>query len=312
MAERIYIDRPLPPGFDKLFGPEWDVVGPDPKELASCRAAIAGASRWPAERFAEATQLEVISRSGIGYDTVDLEGATRQGIVVCNTPDAPTISTAEHTISLLMAASKFTANNVARLRAGRSDYYAANEAIELAGTTIGVIGYGRIGSRVAKICAAMGMRVLVCDPYVTVTEHEQVSFAEVVAQSRVLTLHTPLTDETRNLLDADAFAAMNDGVIVVNAARGGIIDTVALGDALDSGKVYAAGLDVTEPEPLDPDHPLLHRDNVVVTPHIASATDQGRVRMYSGAIENARLVLDGQRPVNVVNPEVYERESDAV
>ena len=99
---------------------------------------------------------------------------------------------------------------------------------------------------------------------------------------------------------------MQDGVVIVNAARGGVIDTQALIDALDSGKVYAAGLDVTAPEPLDPAHTLLHRDNVVVTPHIASATDKGRVRMYSGAIENARQVLAGERPVDVVNPHVYE------
>jgi phosphoglycerate dehydrogenase-like enzyme len=149
--------------------------------------------------------------------------------------------------------------------------------------------------------------VLVCDPYVEVSGHEQVGFDRILAESRVITLHTPLTDETRNLLNADTFASMLDGVIIINAARGGIIDTDALIAALDSGKVYAAGLDVTDPEPLDPDHTLLHRDNVVVTPHIASATDKGRVRMYSGAIENARMVLAGQRPVNVVNPEVYER-----
>ena len=115
-------------------------------------------------------------------------------------------------------------------------------------------------------------------------------------------MHTPLTDETRDLLDADAFARMQDGVLIVNAARGGVIDTQALIDALDSGKVYAAGLDVTAPEPLDPDHTLLRRDNVVVTPHIASATDKGRIRMYSGAIENARQVLAGERPLTVSIP----------
>ena len=306
MPERIFIDRPLPPGFDELFGPGWEVVGPDESELPTCRAAIAGASLWPAERIAKGEMLEVISRSGIGFDTVDLDAAAAAGVVVCNTPDAPSISTAEHTLSLLMAATKFTANNVARLRAGRQDFYAAHEGIELSGATVGVVGHGRIGSRVARMCAAMDMRVLVCDPYVEVAEYEQVDFETMLCESRVITMHTPLTDETRNLLDADAFARMQDGVVIVNAARGGVIDTQALIDALDSGKVYAAGLDVTAPEPLDPAHTLLHRDNVVVTPHIASATDKGRVRMYSGAIENARQVLAGERPVDVVNPHVYE------
>ena len=306
MTDRIFIDRVLPDQLAALIGPEWEVAGPDEAELATCRAAIAGASRWPAERIAAGVQLEVISRSGIGFDTVDLAAATAQGVVVCNTPDAPSVSTAEHTISLLMAATKFTANNVARLRAGRSDFYAASEAIELEGRTIGVVGHGRIGSRVARSCAAMGMRVIVCDPYVDVDVHEQVDFTTILAESDVITLHTPLTEETHHLLDESAFRAMRPGVVIVNAARGGVIDTDALVAALDDGTVYAAGLDVTAPEPLDPDHTLLHRDNVVVTPHIASATDRGRVRMYTGALANARAVLDGVRPVDVVNPAVYD------
>ena len=306
MPDRIYIDRELPPYLAALFDDTWEVAGPDAAELATCRAAIAGSSRWTAERMDVAPELAVISRSGIGFDTVDIVAAAERGIVVCNTPDAPSISTAEHTMSLLMAATKFTANNAARLRAGRQDFYAANEAIELSGATIGVVGHGRIGSRVARMCAAMDMRVLVCDPYVEVTEHEQVDLDTILAESRVITLHTPLTDETRNLIDAATIARMQDSVVIINAARGGVIDTRALIDALDAGKIYAAGLDVTSPEPLDADHTLLHRDNVVVTPHIASATDKGRIRMYAGAIANARTVLNGDRPVDVVNPDVYE------
>jgi len=306
VPDRIYIDREVPPYLAELFGPEWEVAGPDPAELPTCRAAIAGSSPWRAERMDEAPLLQVISRSGIGFDTVDLDAAAERGIVVCNTPDAPSISTAEHTLSLLMAATKFTANNAARLREGRQDFYAANEGIELSGKTIGVVGHGRIGSRVARMCAAMDMRVIVCDPYIEVVDHEQVDFDAILAESDVITLHTPLTAETRDLVDAVTIERMRDGVVIVNAARGGVIDTQALIDGLDSGKVYAAGLDVTAPEPLDPDHTLLHRDNVVVTPHIASATDKGRVRMYAGAIANARTVLDGERPVDVVNPHVYD------
>lgn len=306
VSDHIYIDRELPPYLAELFDESWDVVGPDMAGLPTCRAAIAGSSRWDAERMDQAPELKVISRSGIGFDTVDLDAAAARGIVVCNTPDAPTISTAEHTMSLLLAATKFTANNVARLRQGRQDFYAAHEGIELSGATVGVVGHGRIGSRVARMCAAMDMRVLVCDPYVEVTDHEQVDFEAILAESRIITLHTPLSDETRNLVNADTIARMQDGVVIINAARGGSIDTQALIDALDAGKIYAAGLDVTAPEPLDPDHTLLHRDNVVVTPHIASATDKGRIRMYSGAIANARSVLDGHRPIDVVNPHVYD------
>ncbi len=308
MGDRIFMDRRLPTEFSGLFGDDWEPCGPDPADLPTCRAAIAGAAPWPAERIAAGSMLEVISRSGIGYDGVDLDAATAHGVVVCNTPDAPSISTAEHTMSLLLAATKFTASNVARLRAGRDDFYAANEAIELAGNVIGVIGHGRIGSRVARAAAAMDMDVLVCDPYVDVEVHEQVALIELLERSRVVSLHCPLTEETRHMIDADAFAAMREGVVLINAARGGIVDTDAFIAALDSGKVYSAGLDVTEPEPLDPGHTLLHRDNVVVTPHIASATDKGRLRMYRGAIENARQVLAGERPADVVNPEVYEKD----
>jgi D-3-phosphoglycerate dehydrogenase len=305
--DRVYSDRVLPDWLSTLFDDSWDVCGPVDADLAGCIAAMAGSSLWPGDRMDTAPHLKVISRSGIGFDTVDLDAATARGIVVCNTPDAPTISTAEHTMSLLMAAAKSTANNVARLREGNRDYYAENEAIELSGRTLGVVGFGRIGTRVARAAAALDMEVIVCDPYVDIAGFESVSHADIIERSDVITLHCPLTDETRNLLDHDAFAAMRDEVIIVNAARGACIDTEALVAALDSGKVYAAGLDVTAPEPLDPSHTLLHRDNVVITPHIASATDKGRIRMYAGAIANARQVLDGERPFNVVNPEVYEK-----
>lgn len=307
MSDRIYVDRLLPDWLSVLFDDSWQVCGPDESDLSSCQAAIAGSSLWTAERMDQAPRLEIVSRSGIGFDTVDLDAAAERGIVVCNTPDAPSISTAEHTMSLLMAATKFTGSNQRRLRDGRQDFYAANEAIELFGRTLGVVGYGRIGSRVAKAAEAMGMNVIVCDPYVSVDPFQAVTHAELWEQSDVVTIHTPLTDETRNLIDADVLRSMRDGVVIINAARGGCIDTDALVAALDSGKVYAAGLDVTAPEPLDPSHTLLHRDNVVVTPHIASATDKGRIRMYKGAIANARQVLNGERPVNVVNPQVYER-----
>ena len=211
---------------------------------------------------------------------------------------APSISTAEHTMSLLMAASKFTANNVARLRAGRQDY-AAHEGIELSGATIGVVGHGRIGSRVARMCAAMDMRASLrplCGSRRTRTADLDV----ILTESRIITIH-PLTGETRNLLGA-AFARMQDGVIIVNAARGGVIDTQALVDALDSGR-YAAGLDVTAPEPLDPEH-TPSTATMSWSPRIASATDKGRVRMYSARREHPPG-LAGER-IDCVNPHVYE------
>lgn len=306
MPDRIYVDRVLPEWLATLFDDSWQICGPDEEELPSAVAAIAGSSRWPGERMDGAPLLKVISRSGIGFDTVDLAAAAERGIVVCNTPDAPSVSTAEHTIGLLLAATKFLASNHQRLREGRHDYYAASEALELAGKTLGVVGYGRIGGRVARIAEALGLHVIVNDPYVRVESFDSVELGDLWRRSDIVTLHCPLTEETRDLIDAEALAAMRTGVVIVNAARGGCVDTAALVAALDSGKVYSAGLDVTAPEPLDPSHTLLHRPNVVVTPHIAPATDNGRQRMYRGAIENAREVLEGRRPINVVNPEVYD------
>ena len=303
----MYIDRPIPDGFDDIFDGRAQVVGPEPVALGTARAAWAGASLWDAERIAAAPSVEVISRTGIGYDTVDLDAATAQGVVVCNAPESPTISTAEHTMALLLHAAKHLTSNQRRLAHHDGDYYAANEGIELAGKTLGVIGYGRIGTRVVRAARGLEMETIACDPYLdpAAVDIELTDLFDVLRRCEVVSIHCPLTDETRNMFDSRAFAAMRDGAVFVNAARGGIVDQDALVDALDTGKLSAAGLDVTVPEPLPTDNPLQGRENVMITPHIASATDLGRRRMYSHAVDNAMTVLAGDRPVNCVNPEVY-------
>jgi phosphoglycerate dehydrogenase-like enzyme len=151
------------------------------------------------------------------------------------------------------------------------------------------------------------MEVVASDPFLTEADVELVPFVELLRRADVVSVHAPLTSETYHLFGAEAFAAMRPGVVFVNAARGGLVDQDALLAALDTGHVGAAGLDVTDPEPLPPEHPLLHRDDVVVTPHIASATDAGRLRLYAHAIDNALAVLAGGRPPDVVNPEVWQR-----
>ena len=153
------------------------------------------------------------------------------------------------------------------------------------------------------------MEVIACDPYVPVVdgaEVELVVLAELLRRADVISVHAPLTDDTRHLFDSAAFAATRRGVVFVNAARGGLVDQDALLAALDRGQVGAAALDVTDPEPLPADHPLLHRDDVLVTPHVASSTDAGKLRLYEHAIDNALAVLDGRPPPHVVNPEVLE------
>lgn len=308
----MHIDRPVE-DVERWTGGRVEVVGPDDGRLAEARAAIVGGIRWDAARFDLAPDLVVLARTGIGVDAVDLAEATRRGVLVVNTPDGPTVSTAEHTMALLFTVAKTIGPHQDRLRRATGGYAIASTATELDGLTIGLLAYGRIARRVARIAAGIGMEVIVCDPYLEPgslpasdpARPEVVGFDDLLARSDVVSLHAPLTAETGRIMDEAAFARCRPGVIFLNAARGGLVDHDALVAALDSGQVRAAGLDVTDPEPLDPGHPLLHRDNVVVTPHIASSTEVGRDRMLSMAIERALQALDGQRPDNLVNPDAW-------
>ena len=309
----MYVDRPVPADFVTMFEGRAHVVGPEPEALASADGALAGSSLWSGDRMDTGPRLRVISRTGIGYDAVDLDEATLRGIVVCNAPEAPTISTAEHTMALLLHAAKSLTKNQQRLRDQADNYYAANEAIELAGKTLGVVGHGRIGSRVTAAARALGMRTIAHDPYLSEwpADVESIELEQLLSQADVVSAHCPLTPETALMFDAAAFASMRKGVVFVNAARGGLVDQHALVAALDSGHVASAGLDVTTPEPLPADHPLQGRDNVLITPHIASATDVGRRKMYSDAIDNALALLSGDPVTTCVNGGVFDTESFA-
>ena len=307
----LYLDRELPADMMAVLGPRANLTGPGEDALTRADGVIAGASRWDGPRMDAGPRLRVISRSGIGYDSVDVAAATARGIAVCIAPTAPTVSTAEHAVALLMAAAKDVGGNQARLRDASGDYFAQSGSVELAGGTLGLVGYGRIARRVGRVAEALDMRVIAYDPFLDASVAdgaELVSFDELLAQADAISVHAPLTDSTRRLFDADAFARMRQGVIFVNSARGALVDQEALLDAVDAGQVGAAALDVTEPEPLPPDHPLLHHPRIVVTPHIASATSAGRLRLYEHAIENALGVLAGavgSETAVVVNPEVF-------
>jgi phosphoglycerate dehydrogenase-like enzyme len=230
---------------------------------------------------------------------------------VCIAPDAPTVSTAEHAVALLLAAAKHLSENQARLRSGPSDHFGLCRSVELDGATLGLVGYGRIARRVGRAGTALGMTVVAHDPYLEPAvdlDVELVSFDELLARSDAISVHAPLTDGpygTRGLFGPDAFAKVRPGVLFVNTARGPLVDQDALVAALDAGQVGSAALDVTDPEPLPVDHPLLNRDDVIVTPHIASATGAGRLRLYEHAVANALGVLAGLPPATcyVVNPE---------
>ncbi|MFV2038963.1 MAG: NAD(P)-dependent oxidoreductase [Acidimicrobiales bacterium] len=302
----LYIDRSLPDGCEDLFAGRARIVGPEPEALAAADGVVAGAARWDGARMDAASErLRVISRSGSAYDGADLAAATERGLVVCNAPEAPTVSTAEHAVTLMLAAAKRIAVSQGLLRGGAGDYFAANAGMELEGRTLGLVAYGRISRRVGKVAQALGMDVVACDPYLTDAAVELVDFETLLARADVISVHAPLTADTHHMFAESAFALVKPGLIFVNTARGGLVDQDALLAALDDGRVLAAGLDVTDPEPLPPHHALLTRDDVIVTPHIASATATGKRRLYDHAIGNALMVIAGERPTTVVNPEVY-------
>lgn len=270
-------------------------VGPQ-EGLEHAVGVIAGAKRaWNAAEFENAPQLKVLSRLGIGYDNVNVADATAAGVTVCNAPVAPSVSTAEHTIALMLAVTKELVPQMDRATAGLPGS-GVGSSLELDGQTLGLVGFGRIAQRVAVAGLSMGMNVLAHDPYLETSPIDQVplvSLEHLVSSSAVLSLHAPATPETHHLVNADVLSAMPAGSYLVNCARGALVDQDALIEALDRGHLAGAALDVTDPEPLPEGHPLLGRKDVIVTPHIASSTGAGRRRLYEHAIENVVAVLNG-------------------
>lgn len=279
------------------------IVGTGDDALVGAAATCIGIGHhWDAERFARFPDLRVLSRMGIGYDNVDVAAATAAGVVVCNGPASPTVSTAEHALALMLAVTKELAPLAARARTGVTGNPSPT-SLELDGSTLGLVGVGRIGCRVASAASALGMRVIAHDPGLSESPVPCVSLValdEVIETSHVISLHAPAIPSTHHMVDATSLARMRRGVYLVNCARGPLIDHDALVDALQSGQVAGAGLDVTEPEPLPAGHPLLERDDVIVTPHIASSTVAGRARLFAHAFDNALAVLEG-RPATQVN-----------
>jgi D-3-phosphoglycerate dehydrogenase / 2-oxoglutarate reductase len=260
--------------------------------------------------------LRIIARTGIGVDNVDLDAATARGIVVCNTPDGPTESTAEHTVAMLLALAKRLKQGGTQMAAGRFGPRSELLGTEVRDKVLGLIGLGRIGRRVAQICGTgLGMQVMAYDPFVTPEQATGwgVALAElhqVLAEADFLSLHAPSLPETYQLMDRARIALMKDGAYLLNLARGSLVDTDALLEALDSGKLAGAGLDVFDPEPLPANSPLRHHPNLVVTPHSASVTVEGRTRMERMAVERIMAFFSGKRPADVVNSAVLEAAKD--
>jgi phosphoglycerate dehydrogenase-like enzyme len=314
----VWFERPVLPELATEVAALCTMLGPGTVTdrfagIETAVAALAGAARYDAAVMDRAPGLLVIARTGIGYDGVDVEAATGRGIAVCNTPDGPTVSTAEHAVALMLMVAKFVKPAEAALVTGMSGtYYARHSGIELDGKVLGLVGCGRIARRVARIAEGLGMRVITFDPYLAPDALPPSvagvgTLEELLASADVVSVHVPLTESGRGMFGADQFRAMRPGAVFVNTARGGLVDHAALLDALDSGHLSGAGLDVTDPEPLPPDHPLLGRDDVVVTPHVASATADGKLRILREAFRQAVDVIDGRRPEHLLNPEAWDR-----
>ena len=252
--------------------------------------------------------LKAVCRTGIGVDTVDLDAAAERGILVINTPDAPTESTAEHAVALLMAVAKRVMVGDMYLRGDSAITRADMLGTELLDRTLGVVGYGRIGRRVAEICAlGLRMNVIVYDPFVDVNQPtpERIQLTNdlegLFRQANFVTLHVPLMPQTRHLMNEQSLALMQPGSYLINASRGPVVDETALIRALESGHLAGAGLDVFDPEPPLADNPLLKMKNVVITPHIASGTDRGVHAMMHGVVDQILQMMNGDRPPHIVN-----------
>ncbi len=265
---------------------------------------IRSGTQLTAELIDRAERLKVIGRAGVGVDNVDVEAATRRGIVVANAPESTVVSAAEHAVGLLVALARHIPQAHAALKQGRWER-SAHGGVELEGKTLVVLGFGRIGQQVARRAIGLGMRVVAYDPFVSKERFrelgaERVETAEeALAAAEFLTLHLPLTPETTQLLDGDAIARMPDGARVVNAARGELVDEAALLEALRSGKLAGAALDVFSAEPYT--GPLLELDSVVVTPHLAASTEEAQDRAGVIVAEQVAAALDGELVTNAVN-----------
>lgn len=296
-------------------------VGVDREELGrrlrdADALVVRSATKVDSHLIASAPRLRVIGRAGIGVDNIDIEAATKAGVLVVNAPRANTVSAAEHTMGLILAQARNIPQADSALRTGSWDRK-RYRGVELYGKTLGIVGLGRIGVLVAERAASFGMQLIGYDPYVVPARAERVGvrlvadLRELCATSDLITVHLPKTHETEGLFDADLFAVMKDGVRIVNASRGGIIDEDALGEAVRSGKVAGAALDVFAEEPLT-GGPLLDLPQVVLTPHLGASTQEAQDRAGTDVAEAVVAALAGGLVLSAVNVDLGQDVSEEV
>jgi D-3-phosphoglycerate dehydrogenase / 2-oxoglutarate reductase len=309
MSFKVLMPQPIAgEGIELLLGsglkvvepPAWDVetLG---EYIGDCRGVLLRNALMTRELLERAPSLEVIARHGVGLDNIDLEYCAERNIVVTYTPEANATAVAEHTLGMIVAVTRNLLVGDEEIRKGNFDARDRLYGMELEGKTLGVVGLGRIGRLVArKAAGGLDMKIVGYDPYLPEQDLPEcvrgMQLDDLLATSDVVTLHLPLTAETRNLLGKERISAMKDGAYVVNCARGGIVDEKALEEALRVGKLSGAALDVFADEPTGQDHPLWDFKNVVVTPHMAAFTGESIVRMAVHAAEGVISVARGEPP----------------
>lgn len=256
-----------------------------------------------------APRLRVIARSGVGVDRIDLAAATAHGIPVVITPDAGTKAVAEGALALILHLVKRLGRLTEMMRAQRWEDRESLPVGDLDGATLGIVGYGRIGRRLGEIAAALGMQILVSDPLLDpgpIDAHTTSTDLEsLVGASDVVSLHAPLTPQTKGMIDAEVLGRFKNGSVLINCARGGLVDLDAVHDALQSGRLSGVGLDVYADEP-PPPHPLFNHPDVVITPHVLGLSKRARRMIFEAMAGGIEAVLTGGRAPHVANPEVYE------
>ncbi|NLY49602.1 MAG: D-glycerate dehydrogenase [Firmicutes bacterium] len=320
---KVFVTRSIPEqGLDILRTVAevkvWEGELPPPRhvliqEVQDCDALIPLLTdRIDGELLDRAPGLKVVANYAVGYDNIDVASATARGVLVTNTPGVLTETTADLAFALILAAGRRVVEADKFTRAGKWKTWGPTLLLgqDVYGATLGLVGLGRIGTAVARRACGFNMKIL----YYSRRRQEglekelgveYVSFAELLRRSDFISIHVPLSQETHHLFDSAAFAQMKPTAVLVNTARGPIVDETALYEALKSGRIAAAGLDVMDPEPPCPDNPLLTLDNVILLPHIGSASVATRTRMATMAAENGVAALRGELPPNLVNKEVW-------
>jgi D-3-phosphoglycerate dehydrogenase len=322
MKPVVFIPEPIAASGLDLLKAECDCLAPwedgldsDRSMLQEADAVIVRLFKIDAQDIGQARRLKVISKHGAGVDNIDLQAATAAGIPVLYTPTATVNAVAEHTLALMLALTRQIVPASAALKEGRFHERGRFQGVELAGKTLGVVGLGRIGTRVAQMAAlGLGMSVSAYDPFVSKAAYSGLETIEdsleaLFRKADILTLHVPLTPETRHMINNHSLAWAKPGCRLVNTSRGAVIDEAALFRALTEGQLAGAALDVFEQEPLPPDHPLCQAPNTLLTPHISSSTQESLERMSLQAAQGVLDVLHSRIPEHLVNPDYLDSDN---